>query len=149
MRIRESVIPGIAGTSGMTLFSYLLSKKKQKNFKEPQLLKKLLVRTGHNRSTASVIAWTVHYLIGILFSSIIRQLCKNYGLKADLKNGVLMGGVFGLTGIIGWQATLKIHPFPPKIKKPQFFFQLLIAHVIFGVIATRTYKVIQQKRSGD
>jgi hypothetical protein len=44
MRKRNVVAGAIAGTAAMTLFSYFLSSKKDKDFREPALLGKMVKR---------------------------------------------------------------------------------------------------------
>jgi hypothetical protein len=38
------LIPAMVGTSGMTLFSYLVSEAKHENFREPEVLRQLIKR---------------------------------------------------------------------------------------------------------
>ena len=71
MKAAHILIAGIAGTSAFTLFSYIVSLKQKKNFREPELLGDMVdttvpeISTGTARSTG----WLIHYLTGAGFST--------------------------------------------------------------------------------
>lgn len=70
-RVSNIIKAGIAGTSCMTLFSYITSEKKNRNFKEPKLLDKLINRLTSLDKTSTIVAgWVTHYTIGIIFATI-------------------------------------------------------------------------------
>src|SRR6187402_1545068 len=97
MKKIEIIAGGIAGTTAFTLFSYLLSKKTGKNFKEPELIGKMINRSvdGADKDTSQFAGWLSHYLIGISFAAAYKELVDKTGMKPSVTNGIIVGAVSG------------------------------------------------------
>ncbi len=125
----------------MTAFSYGASRHERKQFREPELLNKLLDRMPGSPAipTKSPAGWLVHYGVGIFFTTVYDQLWQRNIGKPTLANGLLLGTISGLVGIGGWMLAFRLHPRPPKTDYTGHYKQLLIAHMIFGVGAVLGY----------
>ena len=84
----------------MTLFSYILSLLKVKNFKEPLLLGKLLKRSGLEKTIAKFTGWTVHYAVGLLFAEMYALLWEKTDIPPSASTGLVLGGLSGLAAIL-------------------------------------------------
>lgn len=143
MRIAKILISAIAGTTAMTIFSYLVSGFENKNFREPEVLGQLVERLPQSCSieSAQIKGWSLHYAIGILFVAFYDKLWKQKKLKPSFTSGALLGGVSGLAGIVAWKGMFEAHPNPPAKNLKSFFGHLLLAHVVFGIFSALTYKL--------
>ena len=136
------LLSGFAATSTMTAFSYLVANMKKSQFREPELLNILISRS---RSTSLKISknhfagWLIHYSIGFVFVGIFHLLWKYTELPVSLWSGAGLGFVAGIFGIGGWIAFFKTNSNPPEIEFKDFYIQLLVAHVIFGITAAAVY----------
>jgi hypothetical protein len=140
MKWRKTLISGLAGTTLMTLFSYAISETKKRNFKEPDLLGGLLQNKLESKKLALPAGWSTHYTMGILWAFVFEFLFEKARLKRDLKNGIILGGLSGVTGIIAWRMAFKMHPNPPRIDANGFYKQLLIAHIVYSIVLTKSSK---------
>lgn len=136
--VKKIGFSGIAGTTTMTLYSYFLSRKKEKRFREPQILNYLIygkeevVMGSAEKSSLLLPGFVIHYGTGILFSSFYHLLWKKKVKAGILKSGLGCGLTLGLVGISIWKSVFKLHPNPPKIDLNSYLGQLLIAHLVFG-----------------
>jgi hypothetical protein len=121
---------GLAGTSAMTLFSYLISVKKKENFREPRVLADLISRLvpAMGKSNAAIEGWGYH------------KLWKTGRVKPGVLSGSLLGAASGVAGILVWKVVFKLHPNPPAKNLKKYFGHLLFAHVVFGAGAGLGYK---------
>ena len=137
---------GITGTSVMTLFSYLVSELQKENFREPEILARLLYRIAPqiNKQFSHVAGWSLHYSVGFLFAICYAKL---WGRKkgSSVRSGLLLGGLTGILAIIVWKTTLAMHPSPPKIKFRRFYGHILVAHLVFGCFASIGYRLMSSK----
>lgn len=122
----------------MTLFSYIVSEAKGKNFKEPVLLaaleKDALPEAAKEFALSA--GWSTHYSIGIMWALLYEYLWQNTNIKPTVKSGLILGGLSGLTGILIWGFAFKIHPNPPRIDYRKFYGHLLLAHFIYSISVT-------------
>ena len=132
----------VAGTSCMTLFSYIYSAVKDDDLKEPKLLDKLIYRVvpGMSKKGSAVSAWALHYAVGLLFAEIYAQIWDKAGMIPGLKNGLAFGALTGVAAVGVWWLTLKKHPVPPYVAFRKHAVNLIIAHLIFGAITAVCYK---------
>ncbi len=136
------LLSGFAATSLMTAFSYLMANLKKNQFREPELLNILLSRA---RSTSLKIpknhptGWLIHYIIGCLFVLIFHLLWKFTEIPVSLWSGAGLGFVAGIFGISGWVVFFNTNANPPRIDFRNFYIQLLVAHVLFGITAAAVY----------
>ena len=135
--ISQILTVGILATAAMTATSYIFSYLFHGNFKEPQLLNYLLDKlpTGHARfSREHVIGWVIHFSIGCFFILVIKLLQSHFSISYTLETAIIFGIVAGTIAIAVWNLMFYLHPNPPSIKKSLFYFQLLIAHLVFGAV---------------
>lgn len=149
MQTGKILIAGIAGTSAMTLFSYLVSRSKNKNFREPELLGDLINRLpiSESRQPAQMAGWGLHYAIGISFVACYSELWEQTNVKPTLTSGAVLGAANGVVGATGWKLMFEAHPNPPAKNLKPFFGHLILAHVVFGVFSAITYKLTKGNRS--
>lgn len=142
MQIGKTLVSAIAGTSAMTLFSYLVSRSENRNYREPQILGQLINRLPISlpQKYAQMAGWGAHYATGVAFEVLYTQLWKQKIVKPTLASGALLGAASGLAGIMVWKGMFKIHPNPPPKNLNKYFGHLLLAHVVFGVFSALTYK---------
>jgi len=143
-KITKTAISGIAGTTVMTLSSELMSLMGQ-NFSEPDHLSEMIARLAPFLSKrAKVIAgWGAHYAMGIVFAAVYVELWESRQIKHTIKNGILLGAISGLLGLLVWRGTFKTHPIPPSMDYQTFYLQRIPAHIIFAVSATIAYKLMK------
>jgi riboflavin transporter FmnP len=133
---------GFAATSLMTVFSYLVANWRKSQFREPELLNMLLSRaslTSLKIPKNHIAGWLIHFAIGFLFVLIFDLIWRYSELEVSLLSGAGLGFIAGIIGIIGWNVFFKLNSNPPQIDFKDFYIQLLIAHVIFGVTAATVY----------
>lgn len=142
MDISKIVTSGIGGTSLMSLFSYLVSGGKHKNFKEPEILGDLIQRVAPalSKQQANIGGWALHYAAGAAFTAIYDQIYEKTPLKPSVKSGAVLGALSGLAGIAVWRATIAAHPNPPLKNYKAYYAHLLLAHIFFGIAAAESYK---------
>jgi len=133
---------GVIGTSAMTVFSYLYAYIVKDNVKEPKLLAKMFRRLvpGTDKLNARIAGWVIHYAVGLLFAELYIELWERTSVKADVKSGLILGGLSGIAAILIWKFTLESHPIPPSVDFTKHAVNLIIAHLIFGVFAVLAYK---------
>ena len=133
-QVVKIALAGIAGTSAMTIYSYLLSNSRNKNFREPALLAEMVQKLHPSipKNDAQIIGWVLHYGVGVFFASVYRFLLKQK--TANITAGAIVGGITGLVGISIWQLSFLLHPSPPRTDYKKFYGQLMVGHVIFGIV---------------
>jgi hypothetical protein len=133
----------------MTAWSILVSRKTNKQFREPVLLNLLLSRlTSKNQiQTDSAAGWVSHYLAGAAFTAAYDQLWRKH--KPTLKNSLMLGGISGLAGIGIWELAFRMHPSPPMVDKKNYYRQLFVAHLIFGVFSALGYRFDEMKNASE
>jgi len=136
------LIPGIVGTSAMTVFSYMVSESKKRNFREPEVLGQLIARLPARvtKEKALLAGWGLHYAIGVIFMTFFNGFWKHNGGKPSLLSGAKLGAASGLIGTISWKGMFEIHANPPAKNLKRFFGHLILAHVVFGVFCSLAYK---------
>jgi hypothetical protein len=148
MKAEDIILPGITGTTFMTIFSQVVGEIEDENFSEPDLLAKLYHRLqpAKSNSTAKIVGWVGHYAVGGLFAGIYNVLWSNKLVKASGKNGVWLGAVSGALAIAVWKTTFKMHPVPPGIDFKKYYTQLFFAHIVFALFATAAYQQLKKQR---
>ena len=138
---------GITGTSFMTFFSYLISKLQSENFREPEILARLIYRIipQINKRFSHIAGWNLHYSVGFLFAICYATFWEGKH-KPGMKSGLLFGGLSGILAVFVWKSTLSIHPSPPKIKFHRFYGHIFLAHLIFGCFASIGYRLMRSRQ---
>lgn len=134
----------VLATAGMTLFSYLLSVKKKEKFLEPLALNQLLYPKSKRAQAHHLMGYLVHYLVGLFFSFFYFHLFNQKIISGKWRNFTWMGFINGIIGSLGWYLSIKIHSNPPKIKLGRYFLQLIVAHIIFGIINGAIFKSVNK-----
>lgn len=143
----NSIAAATAGTTMMTLFSYMVSMVADKNFSEPEHLTTMLYRLapGMSKKQARLAGWGAHYAVGLLFVLVYRELWKTGKIKKSVLNGVILGALSGALAVLVWKGTLKAHPLPPWIDFTNYYIQLVPAHIVFAVCATLTSRLLDEQ----
>ncbi|HEU5365913.1 MAG TPA: hypothetical protein VFU62_10285 [Hanamia sp.] len=134
MKTGNVLLAAACGTTAMTAFSHLVSRKKNKNFREPRLLGKMVYRAipKIKKRQAKVIGWILHGTTGLTFAIIYDFLLKDTKLKSEAPEGVVLGLINGAVAVGIWKATFSLHPDPPKIHFDDFYKHLILAHIVFS-----------------
>ena len=145
--IGKILISALTGTVFMTLYSYRISRKEKKQYREPELLNKLTDRlpektnlSGYQPATGFIL----HYIAGIAFVSSYIPVWRNTAMQADLKSGITLGLLSGLVGAGVWEASFRLHPNPPKVDKTNYYTHLLMAHIIFGAASSLQWRLMEE-----
>ncbi len=131
----------------MTVFSYAAGRLANKQFTEPIILNDLARRIGIIKEKSykrHPLGWMIHLGVGIIFLVGYDLLWRTSLLSPTVFIGSVLGFISGVIGVIGWHLTLKIHPDPPGIHLKDFYFQLVIAHIIFGIVAAVSYELMSR-----
>ncbi len=137
---RKVLLPAIAGTSVMTLFSYLISALEKKNFSEPQLLaaiEKQFIPPALRKLSLPA-GWLSHYSIGVLMTLAFDCMWHILNIKAPAKKGLTAGISGGLIAVISWKLLFTKLPCRSHNYYKQFYLQLYVAHFIFALVIAAT-----------
>lgn len=138
----KSALTGVIGTSFMTLFSIITSEKKNRQFKEPEILGMLLKNLPINKGNRIAIGWIAHYLTGVAFNVVNQNILKKLHSSPTFFNGLLLGAVNGAVGVAIWKAIFEAHPNPPKISMNRYLAHLMLAHLIFAALSNVSMKKV-------
>jgi hypothetical protein len=135
----------LSGTSMMTAFSYFTSEKKDKFFKEPELLNLLLRKLPADIKVErkSIQGWLMHYLVGFFFCWVYSQKWYNQKPVIRLVYGIPFGIVSGVMGAIIWKKTFDLHPNPPKTDYRTYYRHIFLAHLVFTSFSALGYSLPQ------
>ena len=134
----KNILTGaIAGTAAMTAFSYFLSDKESKDFREPALLAKMISRAfpETDKAFSKTAGWMLHACTGILFAYLSKRMIRKLQSQHNLSNDVFIGVANGIAGVIAWKLAFSLHPNPPKIHFSKFYQHLVLAHIIYTLTA--------------
>lgn len=134
MDILQIVCGTLVGTSLMTLFSYVVSREKNKQFREPQLINELVSRAKIKIAPLknSPVGWILHYLTGAVFTLGYYFFWKLTAVDPSLVSGAILGAVNGALGVSIWIISFNLHSNPPDINLKDYYWHLELAHIIFG-----------------
>jgi hypothetical protein len=141
--IHTSIVAVVA-TSLMTMVSYVLGSIRKKKFSEPELLNDLIRGFSWKclHRFTRVAGWCIHYLVGFIFIVIYQVYWNVSESDPTIVNGVVLGAISGIVGICGWKLSFFLHPNPPQIDFKEYYLQLFLVHVVFGLSASITFKLI-------
>jgi hypothetical protein len=145
MSIFIILVSGIVGTLFMTFFSYLISNIYGSNFREPQLLNRLLAGSAIislNIKKTSSIGWFLHYCAGLFFAAVYYAIVRFTGIPHGWISGLIFGFCAGLFAIAVWKIMFTLNSNPPEISQSRFFIHLLFAHLIFSIGMILVYLLI-------
>ncbi|MBF6607391.1 MAG: hypothetical protein ITG00_01480 [Flavobacterium sp.] len=143
MEILVVILTAIAATTLMTLFSFILSDIRKKQFREPILLTKIIGSANILRTETQeqVTAWGIHYFIGLLFIIGYHLLFQGAYFDPTWFAAAVLGFASGAIGIIGWRLIFKFAPKAPRVNFVEYYTQLFVAHIIFAFSAIAIYKL--------
>lgn len=140
----KALISAIAATTAMTIFSYMVSRQKRRNFREPELLAAMAddLLASNDRFLARPIGWSGHYLVGCILGTTHLRAMRKAGFAPTIGNGLVTGPVYGLLATLVWEMHFSTHPNPPKINYLRFYGHLILAHTIFTVVTNKVYSAL-------
>ena len=142
----ELVLVSFIATSIMTIFSYILSSFRKQQFREPQLLNSILDNSfpiAVPRPKNYFLGWLIHYGIGLIFTILFYFLEEVNLIKLGALSTFLFGIGIGLIGIIIWNIMLSISRLKNKIHKINFYFHLILGHLIFSICLTIGFSLLK------
>jgi hypothetical protein len=150
-KLSKIVISGFTGTGIMTLGSDLMSRIIGENYREPDHLETMIKRLAPllSKQAKVIAAWGAHLTMGFIFAAIYVELWETKKIEHSIKNGLILGFVSGLIGLVIWKGTFKAHPLPPWLNYTNFYIQRIPAHIVFAVAATVTYKLIKAQETEE
>jgi hypothetical protein len=137
-------LSAVVSTTLMTLFSYCVGRLRNKQFMEPEILNDLLMRNGTIEKGAvqnHPLGWFIHYLVGFQFIIAYEVFWHTTSSSPTLGLFVVLGAVSGGIGVIAWSMFFLSHSNPPRLDFKEFYLQLVVAHMVFGVGAFLTFIV--------
>lgn len=139
----QLLVVSITATSAMTLFSYAMSRKFRKLYKEPVLLSYVLriLKIEIPTRSEDTYGWLLHYLIGFVFVLIYHFLWVRDILPISILSTLLLGVASGIVGIVSWMLIFKMTNYQPQIDFKGYYIQLFFAHIIFAIVATVIYQI--------
>lgn len=135
--VSEIFIAGIFATIAMTFFSYVLSFFLKSNFKEPQIINLIIFKTLKNKSYVKrhdIYGWLIHFVVGILFVAVFKIIRLYFLVDLTYFTGFIYGFFGGILGVVIYALAFAVHPNPPVNNKILFYYQLVVGHIIFGLV---------------
>ena len=147
MKLGATILAGLFGTTGMTLFSYMVAYLEKENFKEPELLNLLIQRLPNNNTgqTHLMPGWVLHYTLGCLWAIVYSGSLDRLNKKPATKRALLFGLFGGTIGVYAWKFLFKWHPQPPQLSYTPFYRQLFIAHILFALFTSKVFAIQLEK----
>lgn len=143
MNLKSTLLPAIAGTSLMTISSYVISHSEEKNFSEPELLarieKRLLKLSG---DVALPAGWVTHYTVGVVLTYMHNFLKEDQGGKSILQTGIIFGASTGFLAILAWKHALSLLPRRSKNFYNKYYTQLFLVHFVFAFTVLVTQRTM-------
>ena len=135
MELLKVFFAAILGTILMTTFSYVVSRIKSQQFKEPKLLNMILRRSTYdmNPSNNSILGWVVHFSIGVILMTLFYIFHLTFSFNISLISILIYGVFAGILSIISWHLMFMLSPNSPNIELKEYYIQLLFAHVLFAL----------------
>lgn len=148
MQVLQTIKAGIVATSVMTAFSYAVSERKGKNYKEPLLLSLFVKRLAAKQNRLpDASGWLLHYTLGCIWAGVYMFWMKR--LRAPSCRHVLLFGCFsGAFGVLIWRALFRHHPNPPQTDRQKFYRQLVAAHLLFTLSLEKTCHTVAHRGMG-
>lgn len=154
MKASKIILAGVLGTTFMTLYSYMISRKEKQQYVEPVLLNKLIDGSENlpdieNEETHPA-GWLAHYGIGILFIVAYWVIWRRALQSPGPIRTLIIGALSGIVAIVAWKTMFAANANPPHNNRIGYFRQLFYAHLIFSALALTGYKLpdyIRQSRT--
>lgn len=136
------IISWILAILAMTGFSALISYLSKYEFREHILLSQLMntiKKASPSTKPKIYLGWSVHFAFGLLFMAFYELLWVLTDFNRTVFWGIIFGLLMGLIGMTGWMLMFRLHPNPPQLHFKIYYFQLVIAHVVFSLTALMGY----------
>jgi hypothetical protein len=147
--LAKSALTGVIGTTFMTIFSIITSEKKGRQFREHEILIKLLKAFPISKSNRVALGWIAHYLTGMTFNMANQAILKKLKTSPTFFNGLILGGLNGAIGIAVWKLIFETHPSPPKISLNRYLAHLMLAHLVFASLANLSMKGVSKESTKE
>ncbi len=135
----NAILISLLATLGFTFFSMVVSTIYKKNFVEPILLGKIInyhLKDGPTWLNVTLGA-IIHFFVGYLFTEI--HLFLYQILTPAWYNAIFLGLANGIFGAFVWYITIRVYQKVLKVHISEYLIQLVIGHVIFGLIIVYMY----------
>ena len=148
MKFLYAIPAGLAATAAMTAFLYLLSFLTHRVMKVAKILGTMITRqTGPDGSlsdstNAKVVGNIAHYLIGIFFAVVYLALWDSGVGLITASWGLFFGLAHGIVAMVMWYFFFMLHPNPPIIPLRTYLLTLIVAHLVYGFVATYTFYLL-------
>lgn len=135
----NAILISLLATLAFTFFSMVVSTVYKKNFIEPILLGKVINYYIKDSPTwlSIMLGAVVHFFVGYLFTEVHLYLYQI--LTPAWYNGIFLGLANGLVGAFVWYITIRIYREVLKVHIYQYLIQLIVGHIIFGLIIVYMY----------
>ena len=150
MKFLYAIPAGLAATAAMTAFLYLLSFLTHRVMKVAKILGTMITRqTGPDGSlsdstNAKVVGNIAHYLIGIFFAVVYLALWDSGVGLITASWGLFFGLAHGIVAMVMWYFFFMLHPNPPIIPLRSYLLTLIVAHLVYGFVATYTFYLLHK-----
>ncbi len=131
------LLASVVATTVMTIFSHVVSKIRNREFNEAQLLNKFIDNTKclpEVNNENAVWGWVIHYFIGMIVAIWIYSVFLLFDWPVTVWLGGILGFIAGMVGAVGWLGLFAFHSNAPETDVKEFLIQLLMAHCIFGAV---------------
>ncbi|CAH8283470.1 hypothetical protein EV196_102420 [Mariniflexile fucanivorans] len=132
------ILVWIISVSIMTLFSIIASHLFNKEYREPIILSKIISTNNIKEKETGIdlfAGWIIHYFIGAIFIVFYFVLWHNFEQLKSVFWNIIVGLLFGIIGVVGWNLIFKIFPKLHDFDFKGFCIQLLPAHVFLCLFA--------------
>lgn len=148
--IEKIIVAGIIGTTFMTLYSYMKSKKENEQYVEPVMLNRLIDNSEKlpdiKDNNVHPAGWGLHYLTGIAFVTAYWIFWRKALKDPTITKVLAIGSLSGIAGITTWKMLFANHDNPPHNNRYGYYKQLFTAHIIFSITALLAYKLANIKK---
>jgi hypothetical protein len=145
MKVSKIIVATVVGTSFMTLYSYIISKREKQEFTEPVLLNKLIDQSENlpdiDDTKEHPAGWVIHYALGAVFVLSYWLLWPRALKSPGIAKGLVIGATSGAIGIISWKIMFGMSDNPPQNDRYKYYKQLFYAHLIFSTLSLFGYKL--------
>jgi len=123
----------------MTLFSELICFRLRKPYHIIRTLAVMLQFRKHDSAAyppsryTHVLAYFVHYGIGVIFSWAYYWRLSAGMWPVSLAGAFAYGAVIGCVGIVGWWIFFTVHPHPPPYSLTVYLAMVWAGHLVLGV----------------
>jgi len=145
MDLSTFFVAWICAILAMSAFSALLSQVFKIELREQNLLAHLMAtlkKSDPKQSPNVLKGWLVHFAFGLFFMIGYEILWYLTGFARTYGWSIIFGTGMGVVGVLGWIGMFRAHPNPPQLHFKFYYFQLVLAHIVFCVMATTVFKVL-------